>query len=418
VRLRRTRLVGIVALVASLLGLSPGANVEAARGTGSAASTAAATGTAADPTAIAAAIERQAGDRYGGYWVEQRDGDDVVHVNVVDPTDADRSAAEAAEAADGAGDDVEVHDAAHSYDQLVAARDSVASSLDRERTGDFAVGVDVPDNAVTVETERGDADATRLLALAALREQAAVTPNSDPDPGGSISLDRLNVLAGSAIGIEPLSASPTEFPPYEAGLHLLISSTNAVIRCTSAFSFSNASGTYGTTAGHCAKQGEQVRVGDTAVGPVSINSFQSASRVEADVALYSLTARGWDHQALIHGSGAHRRVSGSLSDGQIGNGLRLCFDGRSSGIGTCGTVDTVGELICCDGSGRSFVFTCLDQPAQSGDSGGPVYQPVGRDRARAAGVLSSSVRVGIRRSMCFSTVDRIERATGTTVDTD
>jgi hypothetical protein len=43
---------------------------------------------------------------------------------------------------------------------------------------------------------------------------------------------------------------------------------------------------------------------------------------------------------------------------------------------------------------------------------------VGSDRARAAGVLSSSVRVGIRRSMCFSTVDRIERATGTTVDTD
>jgi hypothetical protein len=412
--LRRTRLVGTVALVAPLLWLSPVTPVEA-----SPEASAEATSTT-DPAGVAAAVARQAGDRYGGYWVENRGDDDVVHVNVVDPTDADRSAASAAE---DAGDAVEVHDVDHSYGQLTDARDAVASSLDRERTGDYAVGLDVPDNGLTVETERGDADATRLLSLAALRDRAAVTPNSDrdnSDPGagsGGISLDRLNVLTGSSIGVEPLSGSPTTFPPYEAGLHLLISSTRTTIRCTSAFSFSNAGGTYGSTAGHCAKRGERVRVGDTVIGTVSINPFESATRVEADTALYSLSAGRWGSEAVIHGTGTDRRVTTSLSDAQIGNGLRLCFDGRTSGIGRCGTVDTTGQLICCDSGGRSFVFTCLDQPAQSGDSGGPVYQPMGRDRARAAGVLSSSVNVGGRRSMCFSTIDRIERATGTTVDT-
>jgi hypothetical protein len=399
---RRTRLVGTVALVAPLLWLSPVNEVDASPEAG------------ADPTAVAGAVARQAGDRYGGYWVERRDGDEVVHVNVVDPTDADRSAAE--DAGD-AGDHVEVHDVDYSYGQLSAARDAVASSLDRDRTGNYTVGLDVPDNGLTVETERGDADATRLMALAALRDRAAVTPNSDRDPGGSISLERLNVLTGSSIGLEPLSGSPTTFPPYRAGLHLLISSTNATIRCTSGFSFSNAGGTYGSTAGHCARPGERVRVGDAVAGTVSINPFQDATRVEADAALYPLAASSPSREAVIHGTGADRRVTDSLSDRQIGDGLRLCFDGRTSGIGRCGTVVTAGQLICCDSEGRSFVFTCLDQPAQAGDSGGPVYQRVGRDRAQAAGLLSSSVNVGGRRSMCFSTVDRIERATGTTVNT-
>jgi hypothetical protein len=329
----------------------------------------------------------------------------------VDPTEADRSAAERA------GGRVEVHDVDHSYRQLTAARDAVASSLDRDRTGDFAVRLDVPDNGLTVETERGDADATRLMSLAALRDRAEVTPNSDGEPGGGISLERLNVLTGSSIGVEPLSGSPTTFPPYRAGLHLLISSTNMTIRCTSGFSFSNAGDVFGTTAGHCALRGEQVRVGDQVVGTVSINPFQGATRVEADTALYPLAAARRGDEPVIHGTGAGRRVTDSLSDGQIGNGLRLCFDGRTSGIGRCGTVATAGEVICCDSENRSFVFTCLDQPAQAGDSGGPVYQPVGQDRARAAGLLSSSVNVGGRQSMCFSTIDRIERATGTTVDT-
>jgi hypothetical protein len=402
--LRRTRLVGTVALVAPLLWLPPG-TVGASTASTSTTST-------TDPTAVAGAVARQAGDRYGGYWVESDDGGDVVHVNVVDPTDADR---EVAENAGDTVDTVEVHDVDHSYGELTAARDTVASSLDRERTGDFAVGLDVPDNGLMVETERGDADATRLVSLAALQD-ASVAPMSGSDEPG-ISLDKLNILTGSDIGIQPLSGSPTTFPPYRAGLHLLISSTRTTIRCTSAYTFSNAEATYGSTAGHCARRGERVRVGRTVVGTVSLNPFESGTRIEADTALYSLSPNRWSHEPVIHGASADRRVTGSLSDGQIGSGLRLCFDGRTTGIGRCGTVDTAGELICCDAGGRSFVFTCLDQPAQAGDSGGPVYQPRGQDRARAAGVLSSSVNVGGRRSMCFSTVDRIERATGTTVDT-
>jgi hypothetical protein len=457
--LRRTPLVGTVALVASLLWLSPEATVGAwtsggasqgqpagATATGEAAETSPADDAgppedAVDPVAVADAVERQAGDRYGGYWVEPQDDDEVVHVNVVEPTQADHRAA--AEAAAGGTDRVRVHEVAHSYGDLVAARDAVASSLDREQTGDFAVGVGVPENGLAVETERGHVDATRLVSLAAIRQRALgpgdaeVAPASEASetseangagqaggPGGVTAttdaldqVDDIDVVTGSDIGVEPLGETPTTFPPYEAGLHLLIPSGGTTTRCTSAFSFSNGGGIYGSTAGHCARRGESVRAGATVIDTVAINPSEGATRVEADVALYSLSSRGWAHEPVMHGPSGHRRVTGSLSDGQIGNGLRLCFDGRKSGVGNCGAVNATGEVICCDGANRSFVFTCLDHAAQSGDSGGPVYRSVGTGTARAAGILSSSVTVGGRRSMCFSTVDQVQRATGTRLST-
>jgi hypothetical protein len=453
--LRRTRTIGITALLAALLWLSPLALPVGSAGADT---------DPPDPVDVAAALRDRFDARFGGWWVEPADADDghgdpdrdVTHVAVVEPTAADRRAAGRAA---GGGEFVEVHEAEHSHAELVAARDAVARALDPAATGDYAVDVDVRENRLRVETERGDAGVTQVLSLAAL--QAAATAATQPGPapapapgplgdtglgdtglgdtglgdtGLGESADRpaieevgdvgdvggdvedIAVVTGSQIGIDLLGATPTTFPPYEAGLHLLIPSAGSTTRCTSAFAFEGALGTFGSTAGHCGMRGETVQVGETPVAPVSINPFESATEVRADAALYSLSAGGHTVEAVVHGA-EHRPVSGSLADSQITEGVQLCFDGRTSGEGNCGAVNAAGRLMCCDAENRSFVFTCIGRPAQSGDSGGPVYQRTG-GTVRAAGVLSSSVTVGETRSMCFTTVDAIERETGTAIVTD
>src|SRR5690606_41629502 len=44
-----------------------------------------------DLTVVVPALQDAFGDRYGGYWIEDRRHDDVLHVAVVDATEADRA---------------------------------------------------------------------------------------------------------------------------------------------------------------------------------------------------------------------------------------------------------------------------------------------------------------------------------------
>jgi hypothetical protein len=55
-------------------------------------------------------------------------------------------------------------------------------------------------------------------------------------------------------------------------------------------------------------------------------------------------------------------------------------------------------------------IVCTDIPTTSGDSGGPVYQPVGND-AKAAGLVIA----GTSSIMCFDPVGNIENNTGSTL---
>ena len=81
-----------------------------------------------------------------------------------------------------------------------------------------------------------------------------------------------------------------------------------------------------------------------------------------------------------------------MAEGEIARGGWLCFTGRASGTDQCGSVNAVERYTCCDATERAFVFSRTNAVARSGDSGGPVYQPIGDDQARAVGILSSSGR--------------------------
>ena len=75
------------------------------------------------------------------------------------------------------------------------------------------------------------------------------------------------------------------------------------------------------------------------------------------------------------------------------------------------------QTLCCDAAGKSFVFSCTNYAGRPGDSGGPVYQPVGSTQARAAGMLSSTVTINGVALMCFSTAANLEATLSSTIVT-
>ena len=188
-------------------------------------------------------------------------------------------------------------------------------------------------------------------------------------------------------------------------------------QCTAGYVFADASATYGSTAGHCGQVGDAVAVGPTLIDTIAINPFQPSREVRANAALYSLSRGGWSHRPVLHEAEDHAVVVGHLTDAEITRGLELCFSGRTTTERSCGAVNAAHRVICCDANDKSSVFSCIDRLARAGDSGAPVFRPLDAGRVIAAGLLSSSVTIDGRSSMCFSTIDNIQSETGTTIVT-
>lgn len=371
---------------------------------------AASTASTAEPVDIAAAVpalQRTFGDRYGGYWIEGEGEGAVVHVGVVAATDDDRAAV--AELTTG-HPQVVTETVANGYDALAAAADEVASSLD-PAAGNFAVGVDVTDNAVVVETESGGAAATREVATEAA-ERGASEADAPPTEAAGIASGVI-IEPRTAIDIAPRGRARSEFPRYEPGLNVTVHVNGRLNGCTAGLLFHNAFGYFGSTAGHCGPLRSGVVMGPHIVDWIRVNGYYPARTVLGDAGLMSMSARRWPAWAVIHTQGGgHRPIIGKLSNAQIAVGLNLCFEGRTSDGNNCGTVARANQTLCCDPAGKAYVYSCTNQPGRPGDSGSPVFQRIGAREARAAGMLSSTVTVGSTRLMCFSTVANLERATG------
>ena len=359
-------------------------------------------------------VQAPSGQRYGGEWgTTDEDGAPVRALGMVDPTDAERAAVE--EAARAAGTPVVVEDVDHSADTLRAARDAVAERLRALGVGDFAVEVEPERNRVMahIEAEGPMAHAVAAQMREAAEEATAGAPDGMPEVAVAIESDVDVEPIGSAAAAAP--ASSTMFPPYAPGLAIDVSSPSMLYHCTSAYTFVRDGQRLGSTAGHCGDVGARVTAGPSAtipVGSVVANGFHPSQEVHSDVALFSLPSgipAGSDVQGGPVGT---RRVEASMPDAEITHGTSLCFSGRASGEEQCGAVNAVGRYTCCDATHRAFIFDCIDQVARAGDSGGPVYQRAGSGQARAAGLLSSSVDINGRSSMCFTTIDDVARQFG------
>jgi hypothetical protein len=132
--------------------------------------------------------------------------------------------------------------------------------------------------------------------------------------------------------------------------------------------------------------------------------------VTADAGLIYRGA-AWVPWPVIH-SVTHPSVAGQFSNAQLANGLSLCFEGMTSDNRNCGAVVRANQWLCCDATGRSFHFTCINYPSGPGDSGGPVYRVFSGNRAAAAGLVSSSVTINGARLTCFTSIENITRRLG------
>ncbi|HLT69625.1 MAG TPA: hypothetical protein VKZ72_05640 [Acidimicrobiales bacterium] len=391
-----------------------------------------------DLTVVVPALQDAFGDRYGGYWIEHRQHDDLLHVAVVDADDEDRDTV--ARLTDH-HPRIVVDAVTHGYDDLLAAQDEIALSMDPDE-GDFTVEVDVAANKVVVRTEAADVTTTTREAREAARRGARrqnrergsaprvgtpwpATPSprdehvpptttpTPPPPGEEPASDlatAVEVVPDTDIEIAP-RADRNTFPPYTAGLNTRVLVGTRWHGCTSGYVFANGFGYFGSTAGHCGRVNDGVVIGPAIVDVIRANGYQPHRWVQADAALFSLSAHGWAHRSEIRagvGGRSQRTVTGKYRNAQIGNGLELCFQGVTSDSGNCAPVVRANQWICCDAAGKEFYYSCISHPSLPGDSGGPVYRPVEPGRAIAAGMVSSSVTVNGTRMTCFSTVESIE----------
>lgn len=377
-----------------------------------------------DLTTVIPALQDAFGERYGGYWIEVRRHDDLMHVAVVGATPAD---GETVAQLTARHPRVVTDAVTHGYDDLLAAQDEIALSLD-PAAGHFTVDVDVETNSVVVSTESSDATTTAAVARDAAR-RGAVRPPRAPGapPAGSPAAAPSRAAASSppaadlaaavrvepaaSIAVEPVGATRNTFPPYESGLYTRIAYGGRLVGCTTGFLFRNGYGVFGSTAGHCGRVNDGVLIGPHIVDVIRANGYQGYPWVMADTSLISLSARGWAYWPEIHGAG-HRGITAKYRNAQITRGLRLCFEGVTSDSGNCGYVVRANQWMCCDAGGHSFYYSCIRFQSRPGDSGGPVYFPTYNGRAIAAGMVSSSVTVNGTLLTCFSTVESMEYILG------
>jgi hypothetical protein len=256
---------------------------------------------------------------------------------------------------------------AHGYDELVAAQAEIAASLD-PAAAPYAAGIDVPANQVVVQTASADAAGVTAQARDAAARTAAEQP---PRRAGAADM-------ASAVRVEPgadIAIQPTDryaFPPYYSGLYTRVWVGSSVLGCTTGWLWVTFYGAWGSTAGHCGRVNEVVAIGNSLVDVNRFNTYEYASTVTADTAVYSLSVGHYPAYPIVHVGDGLRIVRDRLSNAQLGPGLPLCFVGSDADV--CGRVNRVNQTLSCDPAGHAYVFACLDSPSRPGDSGGPVYQ--------------------------------------------
>ena len=136
-----------------------------------------------DLITVVPALQEAFGGRYGGFWIEPARNRDRMHVAVVDATAED--AALVAELT-GGHRQVVTDAVAFGYDDLLAAQDEIALTLDPE-AGNFTVSTDVATNSVVVRTAARTRPPSPPPAQDAARRGAAdeqAAAGLAPAPGG------------------------------------------------------------------------------------------------------------------------------------------------------------------------------------------------------------------------------------------
>ena len=314
---------------------------------------------------LADRLETDLGDRFGGVWIDIRDGDRV-KVGVTGEVDADSLAV-----ITRAGDDVGLKEG---YDGVPVARSLALLTRDMDRLGEEIARVNDGATGGLAAGIRTDLNALQLdVPDAALTpEQQSLVASMQRDLGPELIVQR-------ATGTyHALSCSfPYCDPPLRGGVRITYPGTS----CTAAFTAkSKIDGfQYLITAGHCAMDhysNWSTKFADQSVhiiGPV----WHWEYNANGDAAILRITNEpGWNPQPRVQVTDGPETTANELyaiaDDKSSIVGMRICATGAATGQSRCGHVTELGFTTDYDGPtvhhlGRASVC------AQKGDSGAPMY---------------------------------------------
>lgn len=325
------------------------------------------------------------GSRYGGQWVDDSSCPPQVRVAVKDATANELDDFRDELKSDGRVDvaRLELQTAPFTEAGLETEANVAAELLDSYGVDPYGVEYNIQSQTVVVEAQAlTQAEKEEIDAAVA----ATVEFRLDPSYSGGV------LVHGSRV----------EFPPYEAGLEV----TTDTSVCTSAFTTVRGNDYFATTAGHCNTfDNSQVTIGGDPIGRTERNSFHNP-QIFADAVRIGLTGGvSVATKRIYTGGTGHRGVTERIHAGGFRRGRSICFQGLASGTNNCGRIEHKYAKRKVDG----LVFrqlVCIDEPTDTGDSGGPVYDVRDDDSARAAGIVSQK-RTRSDPDMCFSRIGNV-----------
>lgn len=320
-------------------------------------------------------VEQAFGARYTNIWIDRVVSPSGWRVGVVGAT-ADDAARLSQITAGNAR--ITLASTRYARANLATYKASIAGILAR-RAGTYSLYADPAISSVIVKVPNPDAGLVAEIAAA------------------GVPLDAYTLTAGG--GVTNTHTSRLEYPPYEGGLSATIyppGYPSYARACTTAFTVKTSTPTYmGLTAGHCQRYtSEDVYMGDPLkkVSAVGRNSYYASNPVNSDAFRFTIPSSAKSNRVFVDGSSTvHRTLkSPRFTVPDLKLGVRLCFQGITSGNNNCGVI-VAENAAMTDTAGVIHYAWEIDYPAQPGDSGGPVYSVNSDGTARAAGVEFGSV---------------------------
>lgn len=342
---------------------------------------------------IVDALEPLLGDDLGLTWIDNDDaGKALLYVGVKDLGDRRPELARSLASADR--DRVQLVDAKYSMLDLKQMQGELIDSLTKA-DGSFTVGIGKEGTGIAAEPRLDvHADGLSTSGLERLTAERSLPTE----------LVRL-----SEAGAPHFATNRFAFPPFLAGLYNNIGNSGG---CTTAFMMVSQFGYFGSTAGHCAPSGgaHSVRVGNTNnVDVQRQNWLYGANPTHADVAVYSLSVKGWPGYPAIKVSDTFNRVVTGRLNGTAPVGTPQCFVTINLNSAQCDDISNIHVNGIVQGH-ILLDLSCLGVGVTLGDSGGAVYGLFG-SYAAAAGIISG----GSSSTTCYSLINYVVIYTGAEV---
>ncbi len=328
------------------------------------------------------------GQRFAGYLIDRQVTPNMLRIYVLNATSKDQDTL--ATIASG-NPQVAVQPAQVSWNQLLAAKDAVGQVASQLDIWPADIGPDLAGQDVRVFTE---------------------------SPLDQSSQDAMTRAAGG-IKVQFTASTGTEgqaldcatcFPPYKGGKKL----RTQIGDCTTGFTLQNSDGSnfFGSSAGHCSREGDHVHIGDNDLGAVNTSTFYGNPEAGSDALDVPINASNAKPKVFNADTGDSKTVTARYFDSDLVTGTHLCYQGIGTG-GFCDDIKWADFQIDYSEDGHNFTlkhaWALGSTDSAGGDSGGPVYHIKPDGSAKAAGGIAAKNAFGTWFSSIGNTLDNLNK---------